>query len=187
MSDDRNRSPHDRKEQDNDSGLGEATAPGVPLPARMLSPQEEDRLFRKIDRRLLPTLTVLYLLCFMDRANIGQHLPCLSSFHDAQRRCQRLTQRGARASPLAGNAKLDGLIQGLDMSSADFQVALSVFFVSFCLCELLSNLMLIKLRPRVWLPSIVVGWSIVMTLMGVVQTKGGLYATRFLLGLTEAG
>jgi MFS family permease len=73
------------------------------------------------------------------------------------------------------------------MSSQDYATALSVYFVSYNLFEVPSNLLLKKLRPRVWLPSIVIAWSIVMTLMGVVQNKGGLYATRFLLGVTESG
>ena len=88
---------------------------------------------------------------------------------------------------LAGNAKLSGLLEALDMSSQDYATALSVYFVSYNLFEVPSNLLLKKLRPRVWLPLIVVVWAIVMTCMGVVQTKGGLYATRFLLGVTESG
>lgn len=73
------------------------------------------------------------------------------------------------------------------MSSEDYATALSVYFVSYNLFEVPSNLLLKKLRPRIWLPSIVVAWAIVMTCMGVVQNKGGLYATRFLLGVTESG
>lgn len=34
-------------------------------------PKETRRLLRKIDYRLLPPLTVLYILAFIDRSNIG--------------------------------------------------------------------------------------------------------------------
>ncbi len=72
------------------------------------------------------------------------------------------------------------------MSSADYQIALSVYFISYNLFEVPSNIILKKFRPSLWLLLIVVACSIVMNLMGVVQTKGGLYATRFLLGVTES-
>ncbi|KAH0838727.1 MFS general substrate transporter [Lanmaoa asiatica] len=36
---------------------------------RMLSPEEEKRLWRKVDLRLMPILCVMYLLSFMDRGN----------------------------------------------------------------------------------------------------------------------
>jgi hypothetical protein len=31
------------------------------------------RIYRKIDRRILPFVAVIYLLCYLDRSNIGQH------------------------------------------------------------------------------------------------------------------
>ena len=34
-------------------------------------PKEEARLRRKIDRYVVPTVALLYLFCFIDRANIG--------------------------------------------------------------------------------------------------------------------
>lgn len=38
---------------------------------QQFDPQETKRLLRRIDLRLLPLLTVLYILSFMDRSNIG--------------------------------------------------------------------------------------------------------------------
>jgi hypothetical protein len=35
------------------------------------TPEEEKKLMRKIDLRLIPWLSFLYLLSFLDRANIG--------------------------------------------------------------------------------------------------------------------
>ena len=34
---------------------------------RALSPEAEKRLWRKVDLRLMPILSLMYLLCFMDR------------------------------------------------------------------------------------------------------------------------
>ncbi|KAK5624628.1 hypothetical protein RRF57_000344 [Xylaria bambusicola] len=44
-----------------------------------------------------------------------------------------------------------------------------------------------RLRPSRWLPSIMVAWGFVLTLMGIVQNFQGLLSTRLFLGVTEAG
>jgi len=33
--------------------------------------EEETRIRRKLDLRVVPLVTLLYLLCFLDRANVG--------------------------------------------------------------------------------------------------------------------
>jgi len=43
-------------------------------PPLQLSEAEEKKLWRKIDLRLLPILTLLYLLSFMDRGNVPVRL-----------------------------------------------------------------------------------------------------------------
>ncbi|KAG0694934.1 MFS general substrate transporter [Suillus ampliporus] len=37
----------------------------------MLTPEQERKLWRKVDLRLIPILTLMYLLAFLDRSNIG--------------------------------------------------------------------------------------------------------------------
>jgi hypothetical protein len=34
---------------------------------------EERKIRRKLDFRVVPLVTLLYLLCFLDRANVGEH------------------------------------------------------------------------------------------------------------------
>lgn len=60
-------------------------------------------------------------------------------------------------------------------------------FFTYCLFEIPSNLLLKRFRPSVWLPSIMVAWGTVMTLMGLVQSYHGLLIARLFLGITEAG
>jgi MFS family permease len=62
-----------------------------------------------------------------------------------------------------------------------------VFFFTYCAFEVPSNLLLKRLRPSIWLPSIMVAWGVVMTLMGIVQNYHGLLACRLFLGVAEAG
>ncbi|CEJ56306.1 Putative Permease of the major facilitator superfamily [Penicillium brasilianum] len=117
---------------------------------------DEAAVLRKMDLRLIPMLSILYLLAFLDRGNIG-------------------------------NAKIEGLLTDLHMTGPQYNWALTVFFFTYCVFELPSNLLLKKLRPSRWLPLIMVAWGVVMTLMGIVQNYGGLLATRLCLGIAEAG
>ncbi|KIX02485.1 uncharacterized protein Z518_08426 [Rhinocladiella mackenziei CBS 650.93] len=117
---------------------------------------DEKKVLRKMDLRLIPTLALLYLLSFLDRANIG-------------------------------NAKIEGLEASLGMTSPQFNWTLTIFFFAYAAFEVPSNLLLKRLRPSVWLPSIMVAWGTVMTLMGTVQGYHGLLTARFFLGVTEAG
>ncbi|CDR48538.1 RHTO0S18e02256g1_1 [Rhodotorula toruloides] len=129
----------------------------VKLPSRMFTPAEEKKLYRKVDLRIMPILSLLYLLSFMDRGNIG-------------------------------NARLEGLEKDLKLTSQQYNTALSCFFVTYCLCEVPANLIMKKFRrPSRWLGLCTVCWSIVMTLMGTVNSFGGLVATRLFLGITECG
>lgn len=86
-----------------------------------------------------------------------------------------------------GNARIEGLTETLGLTGPQYNWCLTIFFFSYSAFEVPSNLILKKLRPSIWLPSIMVAWGIVMTLMGIVQNYSGLLAARFFLGVTEAG
>ncbi|KAJ4863484.1 major facilitator superfamily domain-containing protein [Trichoderma breve] len=117
---------------------------------------DEKKILRKMDRRLIPMLAILYLLSFLDRGNIG-------------------------------NAKIEGLQEDLNMLPDQYNWCLTVFFFTYAAFEVPSNLLLKKLRPSVWLPTIMVAWGTVMTLMGIVRNYHGLLVARIFLGVTEAG
>ncbi|PIA91014.1 putative transporter [Cercospora beticola] len=116
----------------------------------------DKKLLRKLDMKLIPWLTLLYLISFLDRTNIG-------------------------------NAKIDGLIPDLKMSQGQYQACLSIFFVSYSLFEPLTNILLKKFRPSVFLTGSMILWGICMTCMGLVHNFSGLAAARFFLGMFEAG
>lgn len=127
----------------------------LPQPAS-LTAEEEKRLWRKVDTRILPILTIMYLCSFLDRGNIG-------------------------------NAKLQGLTTQLDLTGNKYNIALTMYFVPYCLCECPANLVLKKFRPSRWLPGITLVWGAIMTLMGLVKSYPQLVGTRVCLGITEAG
>jgi sugar phosphate permease len=86
-----------------------------------------------------------------------------------------------------GNARIEGLVEDLGMTGPQYNWCLTAFFFTYAAFEVPSNLLLKKLRPSIWLPSIMVAWGIVMTLMGIVQDYHGLLIARIFLGVTEAG
>jgi len=117
---------------------------------------DDTKLLRKLDLHLIPTMTLLYLLSYLDRVNIGQ-------------------------------AKLDGLLETLNLTSAQYNACLSVFFATYVFFEIPSNLILKRLRPSRWIPIIMITWGIIMTLMGLVNSYGSLLACRLSLGAAESG
>jgi len=86
-----------------------------------------------------------------------------------------------------GNAKVEGLQEDLKMTNGQYLVTLTIFFVSYSCFEPLTNVLLKRLRPSVFLPIIMLVWGIVMTTMGLVHNFSGLATARWFLGLAEAG
>jgi MFS family permease len=139
--------------------------------------EEERRLVRKLDWRLLPFLSFLQLLSFLDRVNIGIQLP---QFYEI---------------PLTflGNAKIANKESGasmeeeLGLSPNQYSFSLSIFFVGYVLCEVPSNIMMKKARPSRWISRIMVTWGLISTCMAAVHDFRGLAICRALLGAAEAG
>lgn len=131
-------------------------------PERFLTAEEKfpnidrKKLLRKCDLHIIPMLTVLYLMSFLDRGNIG-------------------------------NARIEGIMQDLNLTGTQFNWSITVFFFTYCAFEVPSNMLLKHIRPSIYLPSIMLIWGIIMTLMGIVNNYAGLIACRVLLGIFEAG
>lgn len=84
------------------------------------------------------------------------------------------------------NAKIEGMVSDLGMSGVQYNIAVSVFFITFVLAEVPSNMILhVFKRPSLYIGSIVFVWGIIMTLTGIVQNYAGLIAIRIFLGLFE--
>ncbi|QSZ35031.1 hypothetical protein DSL72_007894 [Monilinia vaccinii-corymbosi] len=116
----------------------------------------EKALVRKLDWKLLPGLTSLYLLSFLDRSNIG-------------------------------NAKLEGLTTSLNITGNQYLLTLTIYFIGYVLFEVPCNIILKRTTPKIWLPTLMLLWGIVATLMGICTNYAGFLAARFFLGVTESG
>lgn len=86
-----------------------------------------------------------------------------------------------------GNARLYGLEEDLGLEGDQYQIAVSLLFVTYIASELPSNLVIKKFTPSRWLSFITTAWGIVATLTGITQSFGGLVACRIILGALEGG
>ena len=86
-----------------------------------------------------------------------------------------------------GNALTLHMPQDLRLKDNESNIILTIFFVPFILFEIPSNIMLKRFKPHVWLSVCTMAVGIVMLCQGFVQSYSGLLATRFLLGLAQAG
>ncbi|MGH7693646.1 MAG: MFS transporter [Gemmatimonadaceae bacterium] len=75
----------------------------------------------------------------------------------------------------------------LGFSSAAFGLGAGVFFIGYCLFEVPSNLLLLKVGARRWIARIMISWGIIAAGMMFVRTPMQFYVLRFLLGVAEAG
>ena len=73
------------------------------------------------------------------------------------------------------------------LTQAAFGLGAGIFYVSYVLCEVPSNLALEKVGARLWIARIMVTWGMVSMLMALVVGPTSFYAVRFLLGAAEAG
>ncbi|KAG1845305.1 MFS general substrate transporter [Suillus subalutaceus] len=86
-----------------------------------------------------------------------------------------------------GNATIAGMTTSLKLTGFKYNIAAAVFFIPYSFAEVPSNIVLKLCRPSRWLPSIMVAWGVVMTLMCLVNSYQSLVIARVFLGLTEAG
>jgi len=75
----------------------------------------------------------------------------------------------------------------LGLTKKMFGFAGSLFFISYFLFEVPSNLALQKFGARKWIARIMITWGLVSAGMAAVQGPTSLYVMRFLLGAAEAG
>lgn len=86
------------------------------------------------------------------------------------------------------NANVFGLSKELGIVDGNkYNTALVIFFVPYILFEIPSNIILKKLKPRVWLSICMFGFGLVTMLQGFVTSYSGLLTTRFFLGVFESG
>jgi MFS family permease len=79
------------------------------------------------------------------------------------------------------------MVRDLRLSPSVFGLGAGIFFVSYFLFEVPSNLLLERIGARLWIARIMITWGVIACAMAAVTGPRSLYVTRFLLGAAEAG
>jgi ACS family tartrate transporter-like MFS transporter len=85
-----------------------------------------------------------------------------------------------------GFAAMD-LQRDLHFSNTVYGTGAGIFFLGSALFDLPSNLILMRVGPRVWIARIMISWGVISTCMMFMHSKESFYILRFLLGVSEAG
>ncbi|CAI0962173.1 4-hydroxyphenylacetate permease [Serratia ficaria] len=115
----------------------------------------EQSVIKKLFRRLIIFLFVLFVFSFLDRINIG----------------------------------FAGLTMGKDLglSSTMFGLAATLFYATYVIFGIPSNIMLGIVGARRWIATIMVLWGIASTCTLFATGPTSLYLLRMIVGITEAG
>src|SRR5215510_14780797 len=79
------------------------------------------------------------------------------------------------------------MVKDLHLSSTVFGLGGGIFFLSYFLFEVPSNLLLEKYGARRWIARIMITWGVLAAAMALVKGPQSLYLLRLLLGAAEAG
>ncbi|BEJ17736.1 hypothetical protein CspHIS471_0700040 [Cutaneotrichosporon sp. HIS471] len=133
-----------------------------PIPASLVGLSEEDKLL--IERRLVRKVDLVLLPI------VG--ILYIYNYIDRQS---------------LAVAKLQGIMEDLNLSTQQFATAVSILFVGYIPFQLPSNLIISRVsRPGLYICSAVVLWGSVSACTAAVQSYSSLLVVRVLLGVTEA-
>ncbi|OAP54580.1 hypothetical protein AYL99_11028 [Fonsecaea erecta] len=121
------------------------------------------KLVRKADLRIVPLLSFMYLLNYLDRGNVGN------------------------AKVLNKETK-DDLLSQTGMTATGYAVTVSLFSVAYTLFEVPSNWIIKRyVRPSLWLGILLFCWGATTLGFAGVKTYPQVVVLRFLIGIFEAG
>jgi sugar phosphate permease len=121
-----------------------------------LTPEEQKKVIRRIDRRLVLTLGGMYCVSLMDRTNTGI-------------------------------AVVAGMGVDLKLIGERYSIIVLIFFISYVLLQPPATVVLRKIGPRTFLPTITILWGATMVGFGFVTEWHQLIPLRIILGIFEAG
>ncbi|KAK0713077.1 MFS general substrate transporter [Lasiosphaeria miniovina] len=121
------------------------------------TPEEQRRIIRHVDVRLVLTIGALYCVSLMDRTNLG-------------------------AANIAGMSTDLNL-----MNNNHYSIISLVFFVTYVVFQPPSTIIVRKIGPRIHLAAITVLWGSCMIGMGFVSKWEHMAGLRVVLGILEAG
>ncbi|KAF6810629.1 transporter C460.05-like protein 1 [Colletotrichum sojae] len=156
-------SQHHREDVDQLKDQGPNNARGGDRAANLIGDQqveltEEDnkRIRRKTDKRILSILVWVYFLQILDKSVLGY---------------------GA----------IFGLREDCNLTGDQYSMVSSISAIAQLAWQPFSSWLIVKVPHRTLMPALVFGWGVAQVCMAACHNYAGLLATRFLLGLFEAG
>ncbi|UKZ61444.1 uncharacterized protein TrAtP1_002709 [Trichoderma atroviride] len=128
----------------------------------LLTAEEEKKLLRRIDWHLMPLCSLIFMFKNLDSDNVSN---------------ARIMNQGTHQN----------IMNQLGMTSDEYNLVTVVYYIPYIIGETPSNILLKYFTPSKWQSRIIVTWGICLMLHAAVHNKGGLYTTRFFLGLAESG
>ncbi|KAG0172046.1 hypothetical protein DFQ28_010092 [Apophysomyces sp. BC1034] len=86
-----------------------------------------------------------------------------------------------------GSAFISGMEEELGIAGVQYNWMGVYFMLGYLFMQVPSNLLLARLRPSIYLPSLEMFWCFLTLAMATVQSVRGVFVIRVLLGLAEAG
>lgn len=121
------------------------------------TPDEQRKIMRRVDRRLVLTLGFMYCISLMDRTNLG-------------------------SAAIAGMTKDLKMLH-----TNRYSLISLIFFIPYVLCQPPATVLLRKIGPRKFLSAITLFWGAVMIGFGFVHSWTTMMGLRAILGVLEAG
>lgn len=121
-----------------------------------------DKIYYKLDLRIIPALWCLYFLTSFGSSAYGL----------------TLTMNRAQGHSLG---------QALKLTAHNISTASALYYVGYILFDVPMNLIMTKVSPQTWLSRIVLTVGLVYTCYHALDNAHGLYAVRFISGMVGAG
>lgn len=153
----------DVSSENKDNGLSLSESKEESIGSQMgASKKELDRIYRKLDYRIIPALWCLYFLTSFGSSVYGVTLTMNTS---------------------QGHS----LVQKLGLTSKDTSTASALYFVGYIIFDVPMNLIMTKVSPQSWLARIVITVGLVYSCYTSLSSSRSLIAVRFISGLVGAG
>lgn len=121
-----------------------------------------DKIYLKLDLRIIPALWVLYFLTSFGSAAYGNTLTMNSE---------------------AGHS----LVKTLGLNSHDISTASALYYVGYIIFDVPMNIAMTRLAPQAWLSRIVFSVGLVYICYASLQNAAGIIAIRMISGICGAG
>ena len=133
-----------------------------PLVEQDWTKDEEAKLRRKLDFRVMFPCCFIFFLAVLDRSNVGN---------------VKVLQKGTP----------DSLISSLDLHGTRFNWAVSLPYIAGTILLIPSSLLMKKISARWYFPLNMALWGTIVMTFAAAKNTAGFFVARFILGIPEAG